>query len=283
MLILLPPSEGKLAPSRGRPLDLQTLSSPALTETRSRVLNALVDLCSADEDRARTTLGLPPGLAPEVVRNAGLLSAPTAPAGRIYTGVLYDALGLASLSSSARRRAANRLLVTSSLFGLVRLADRIPAYRLSGDATLPGLGTVASLWRQPLAAVLGPVAGSRRLVVDLRSGLYAGFWRPGPGERTRVVPVRVLQEVAGSRSVVSHFNKATKGAIVRAMLEDGADPTTRRGFAQLLTRLGWQVEATPGRPDSLDVIVSAARRLPHDASRVFALGERAGRREDASE
>jgi cytoplasmic iron level regulating protein YaaA (DUF328/UPF0246 family) len=125
--------------------------------------------------------------------------------------------------------------------------------------SLPGLGTVASVWRRALADVLGREAG-RRLVVDLRSGTYGGFWRPTREQATRVVAVRVLQDTNGARSVVSHFNKATKGRIVRALLEDGAAPTRPGAFAELLERLGWQVEPTPGaaaHAPSFDVIVTA--------------------------
>jgi len=38
VLIVLPPSEGKLAPARGKSLDLSTLSLPGLTPARTRVL-----------------------------------------------------------------------------------------------------------------------------------------------------------------------------------------------------------------------------------------------------
>ncbi len=41
MLILLPPSEGKTAARRGRPLDLGTLSFPALTEAFAQALRAV--------------------------------------------------------------------------------------------------------------------------------------------------------------------------------------------------------------------------------------------------
>ena len=50
MLILLPPSEGKTAPRRGKPLDLAELSFPELTETRDLLLTALVDLCAGEHD-----------------------------------------------------------------------------------------------------------------------------------------------------------------------------------------------------------------------------------------
>ena len=256
VLILLPPSEGKSEPRRGRPLDLGSLSAPALTAARGEVLDALVGLCREDPAKALEVLGLSPGQAELVARNAALPDAPTARADRIYTGVLYDALDVASLSTAAKRRAGSRVAVASSLFGIVRLGDRIPSYRLSGDATLPGLGPVAAVWREALPAVMAAAVG-RGLLMDLRSGMYAGFWRPGPDLAPRVATVRVLHEHGGVRKVVSHFNKATKGRIVRALLEDGADPRTPAALAATLERLGWVVEVgEPGRSGTqLDVVV----------------------------
>lgn len=257
MLILLPPSEGKAVPRRGQALDLASLSSPALSDARREVLDALVALCREDPAKAAEVLGLSAGQADLVERNAGLPGAPTARADRIYTGVLYDALDVASLSAGAKRRATARVGVASSLFGMVRLGDRIPSYRLSGDASLPRLGPVAAVWREALPAVMTEALG-RGLLVDLRSGMYASFWKPGPDLAPRVATVRVLHEHNGTRKVVSHFNKATKGRIVRALLEDGADPRTPAALADTLRRLGWTVEVgAPGKAGTqLDVVVS---------------------------
>jgi cytoplasmic iron level regulating protein YaaA (DUF328/UPF0246 family) len=257
MLILLPPSEGKSAPGRGRPLELKSLSLPSLTPARERVLDALVTLCREQPDHAATVLGLSRTQYDLVARNATLADAPTARADRIYDGVLYDALGLGSLSPSAKRRAAARQAITSSLFGLVRVGDRIPAYRLSGDATMPGLGPVAGCWRESLGPAVVEAMG-RGLLVDLRSSMYAGFWRPPAELAPRVATVRVLHEVAGRRQVVSHFNKATKGRLVRDLLEDGRDPRTPAALATVLTGLGWQVEIDEPtkKGTQLDVVVS---------------------------
>ncbi|PWN01021.1 peroxide stress protein YaaA [Nocardioides silvaticus] len=257
MLILLPPSEGKSAPGRGRPLELKTLSQPSLTPARERVLDALVGLCRDQPDHAATVLGLSRSQLDLVARNATLTDAPTARADRIYDGVLYEALDLPSLSSSAKRRAASRLAITSSLFGMVRVGDRIPAYRLSGDACMPGLGPVAGWWRESLGEAVTDAMG-KGLLVDLRSSMYAGFWRPPAELAPRVATVRVLHEVAGRRQVVSHFNKATKGRLVRALLEDGRDPRTPAALAGVLTDLGWQVEIDEPtkKGTQLDVIVS---------------------------
>lgn len=257
MLILLPPSEGKAAPSRGKSLDLESLSYASLGPARSQVLDALVTLCSGDAAAAADVLGLGPKQLDLVERNAGLMSAATARADAVYTGVLYDSLDFATLSMGAKRRASSRVAVASALFGLLSPADRIPAYRLSGDATLPGVGALGNIWRPVLGEAVSERVGSG-LLVDLRSGMYANLWRPGPEQAAKVAGVRVLHEHNGTRKVVSHFNKATKGRIVRALLEAGADPRTPTALADVLRDLGWHVEVgTPGKKGTeLDVVVA---------------------------
>ena len=129
---------------------------------------------------------------------------------------------------------------------------------LSGDVSLPGLGGVASHWRGVLDPIAREAAGTG-LVVDLRSTTYAAFWRPAPDLAPRVATVRVLQEAGGRRKVVSHFNKATKGRITRALLEDGANPGTPARLAEALRDLGWLVEVGPAtdKGTQLDVVVEA--------------------------
>jgi cytoplasmic iron level regulating protein YaaA (DUF328/UPF0246 family) len=97
----------------------------------------------------------------------------------------------------------------------------------------------------------------RGLLVDLRSSTYAAFWRPPADLAPRVATVRVLHESGGTRKVVSHFNKATKGRLVRALLEDGSAPRKPGDLADLLGDLGWKVETgEPGRAGTqLDVVV----------------------------
>ncbi len=254
MLILLPPSEGKTAPSRGKPLDLADLGHPSLTRTRQDLVAALQS--ASERPDAAQLLGVGHTQLELLGRNRTLTTAPTARADRIYTGVLYDSLELGSLSPAARRRAAHRVAITSSVFGLVRPTDRIPAYRLSGDATLPGLGSVAGAWRPVLGDAVRAALG-HGLLVDLRSSTYAAFWRPPADLAHRTATLRVLHEAAGRRTVVSHFNKATKGRLVRALLEDGRDPRTPAALARLLDTLGWQVEVGDPTPQGtrLDVVV----------------------------
>ncbi|MFD5013894.1 peroxide stress protein YaaA [Streptomyces chartreusis] len=256
MLVLLPPSEGKASSGRGAPLKLESLSLPGLGEAREAVLRELVELCAGDEDKARDVLGLSEGLRGEVAKNAGLPTAGARPAGEIYTGVLYDALDLASLDAVAKKRATRSLLVFSGLWGAVRVNDRIPSYRCSMGVKLPGLGALGTHWRAPMADVLPEAAGDG-LVLDLRSSAYAAAWKPKGEVAVRTASVRVLH--APTRKVVSHFNKATKGRIVRSLLTAGAVPQGPAELVEALRDLGYEVEveapARAGKAWRLDVLV----------------------------
>jgi cytoplasmic iron level regulating protein YaaA (DUF328/UPF0246 family) len=152
--------------------------------------------------------------ADEVAKDTVLTTSPTLPTLRRYTGVVYEALSYSTLSPAGRRRAHGSLRVASALFGLLAPTDRIPAYRLSGGTSLPGVGSLAAAWRPVLEPEL---ASSGGLVVDLRSAPYAALARV-----PHAVQVRVLRESDGNRTVVSHDNKHTKGLLARALCETGA-------------------------------------------------------------
>jgi cytoplasmic iron level regulating protein YaaA (DUF328/UPF0246 family) len=245
VLVLLPPSETKHPGGSGPPLDLGSLSTPALTPVRAQLVDALVEL-AADVPAARAVLGLSPAKDDEIARNAALRTSPTLPAIERYTGVLYDALDVGSLTRAQRRRAAGRLAVGSALFGVVRADDPIPAYRLSAGSVLPGLPSLRTLWKP----VLGPALGTTgELVVDLRSGAYADL-APVP----EAVTVQVLSERPdGTRAVVSHFNKAHKGRLARLLATTTAEPDTIVRLRALLRRAGLHVEHDGGRQLTLVV------------------------------
>jgi uncharacterized protein len=255
MLILLPPSEGKAAAVTGAPLTVESLSFPALRPTRERILDRLVRI--SGQRNALAVLGLPPGLAAQAERNTRLREAPAQAADRVYTGVLYEALGLTTLETEARVRASTSLLIFSGLFGVLRPGDAIPAYRLSMDVTFPRMGAISSVWRRVLGQVVEPAAGDGP-IIDCRSSTYAAAWKPPRAMADRVLQVRVLQETAGTRTIVSHMAKKTRGEVARRLLQV---PLAPRGVDDVLEALApaFRVEATPparpGGASGLDVIV----------------------------
>ena len=252
MLILLPPSEGKTPAVTGPGFDPDQLHFPELNDARKQVLAALAE-ASAGED-AHSVLGVGASLAAEVRRNTALHGEPCAPAHRIYSGVLYDALGYAGLSPAQQRRADDAVVVISGLWGALGFSDPIPAYRLSMAVKLPETGKLASFWKKHLTGVLtGHAAG--RLVVDCRSSTYAAAWVPDPA---MAAAVNVFQVRNGKRTVVSHFAKHTRGELARHLLtRAGSDPATPEELLAAVQEK-WEAELVPAtarKPFQLNVIL----------------------------
>ena len=87
------------------------------------------------------------------------------------------------------------------------------------------------------------------------------MWRPTGAVADRTVHLRVLHERIpgdpGSRIVVSHFNKATKGRLVRALLSSGADPRTPAALVGVLRDLGFDTSPrADGASQQLDIVVA---------------------------
>ena len=248
MLILLPPSESKTGRSRGRPLDFERLSFPELTQTRRQVAAALAKV-SAHPD-APGMLGVSPGLTAEIARNLALETAPSLPAARVYSGVLYDALDLESLDTAARRRANRWLVTVSALFGAVRPSDPIVPYRLSMAVNLAGVGPLPSVWKPELSQVLPRTAG-RGVIVDCRSSTYAAAWTPDGALAERWVQVRVPG--------ATHTAKHTRGLVARHLCQTGADPRSVPALAEVVGDAFTTALTEPRRPGQPWVLDATAR------------------------
>ncbi len=245
MLILLPPSENKRAPRRGPRLSISDRPT-ALQEPTRHVLDALTRLCSDSPDDAARVLGLSAGQRDLLWLNAELATAPCAPAWRVYSGVLFDALDVGSMSPGAKRRALASVWVASALFGVVQLAESIPAHRLSAGTTLPGVPRLTSLWRQPVDRTLREHLGRDEMLLDLRSSSYVALWPIPPDLRERAVVAKVWQRRSdGSRSAVSHANKATKGRIAADLLRSRRSFTSPSQVSAALRQRDWDVELIP--------------------------------------
>lgn len=213
--ILLPPSEGKTFPSAGPALELGRLSYPELTEARRQVLETLIEVSGRDD--AATILKVGKRIMPEVTAQRGILSMPCASARTVYSGVLYQA---------ARLRGGDDVMIFSGLFGVTTSEDLIPAYRLSMNTTLPGIGSLKAFWRRELAKVelcrrdsgqMGRTPEGARTddcgetTVDMRSGAYQVTTPHGPWWDLRVVDSR--------GKVITHAAKQYRGLLTRALLD----------------------------------------------------------------
>lgn len=231
MLVLLPPSEAKTRPSTGPCVDLDALSLPELNDHRARMLRAVAR--TAASPRAMELLGVPAST-PELVERMRLLEEePTAPALSVYSGVLFDAMGV------PERIGSSRVLIQSALFGLVDASDRIPAYRLSAGSTLSRLGVAGRWWAPHLRTaardLLQETADSPSpLVLDCRSGAYRSMMPLAAPDGVNVLEVGAVQEREGRRTVVSHDAKRYRGWVARALLDAVDAPRTPADAADVL-------------------------------------------------
>jgi len=217
--LLLPPSEGKTAGGRRRPLRNRPADDSPVAAARSATLAALLDLVSGDPQAAAEALLLPAGVAADALAaDAAVLDSPTTPALRRYAGVVYDGLGYAAMTDAERRVADRACLIFSGLFGVVRGDEAVPDYRVPAKAVLPGLGIAGTFWRPVLTAAM-PAVVRRGLVVDLRSSDYAAMWRPDRTMDARVLGVRVLSPVPrGGVAVISYNSKFAKGRLAAELV-----------------------------------------------------------------
>lgn len=183
---------------------------------------------AASREKLLGVRGVALAAATEANRDAGL--APTLPAIRRYTGVLYEALDAPSLRAGSRRRLDDCVLILSGLWGAVTPADPIPDYKLKMGASLPRLGKLSTWWRDDLSAAIAERA-SGRTVWNLLPNEHAAAWRAPDGIAQHSATF-LERRPDGSLVAVSHWNKALKGALVRFLLaHPGAGPADLAGWS----------------------------------------------------
>lgn len=234
MKILLPPSETKHPGGVGEPFDVRAVALPALHAHRTAVIDALVVL-AADEDEARRVLKLSARQAGDVAHNRMLRTAPTMPAIDRYTGVLFDALDAPSLKAASRRWLGEHVWIHSAPFGPVGALDGIPPYRLAAGTSLPGLPALRRHWADATSAALAEA--EPLFVLDLRSEAYVAL-----GPIPAAVPsayVRVVTDDGdGGARALNHFNKKSKGLLVRAFAEGRPRITSLRSLLAWASKHG---------------------------------------------
>ncbi len=211
--LLLPPSEGKAA--GGGPNWSAGLGRfPELAARRAELVRALAAVDGGDEK----LLGVGGRhLAEARLANVALTAAPSLPAWRRYTGVVWAALDAASLPNGVRRRAMTSVVIVSGLLGLAALDDPTPEYRLKMGASLAPFGRLSTWWRPVIGDALTAWAG-RRFIVDLL-----------PNEHRAACSTAHLRGVSVSfvergGTVSGHDAKNAKGRLARHLLTSGGHP-----------------------------------------------------------
>ena len=125
--------------------------------------------------------------------------------------------------------------------GLLRLADRIPAYRLYLFSRLTRMTRFDAEWRPVLSPVLTAAGERAGLILDLRSpefqmiGMPTGL--PNPNVTLRV------EQLGFGRRIGDVVAKRLRGEAARLVLEAGEDPSKPDEHGTATFSLG----ATPAR------------------------------------
>lgn len=265
MIILLPPSSGKTAPTSGASLVLSSLLfGSELTICREKLIMDLHQVCSHAD--AAQVLKIGPNTVSDIADNLDIYEAPTTTALNLYTGVLFEAAKFNQTLENAttenpQTTAAlpadilnSEIMIFSGLWGVVRPHDLIPNYRLSASVKLPTIGTVATYWKQQLNPLLNAVLKDQ-IVVDCRSGEYRKMWTPSAKHPCELLQVVVQREDprTGKRSVVSHNAKHMRGVLAGALFKQRATGKLSEDVS-----VSQIVEIASNIPTVIDVEVSAA-------------------------
>jgi len=165
LFILLPPSEGKA--EGGAAATKWRESSGVFGKQLAAQRKMLVDQLTKSKGGDEKLLGVSKAhLARAKSANLSLRGAPTLPAYERYTGVVWDHLDLATLTSPQHARALNSIVVISGLLGAVSASDPTPDYRLKMGARFAPFGLLSKWWHDSLSETLNK-AFKGSVVIDL--------------------------------------------------------------------------------------------------------------------
>lgn len=243
MIILLPPSEGKAEGGTARTAwkPSSGVLGRGLGPMRAQVAAALAAAHGGDQK----LLGVK-GDALEHARaaNRALVGSPTLPAWQRYTGVVWDHLDLASMTTTARKSAVSVIHVPSALMGLVRADDAVPGYKLKMGASIPPVGRLSRFWHDAVTGELARLSAGN-VVVDLLPQEHAAAF-----DWSRIDNVVHIDLVSRSGGVVGGHNaKAAKGLLARHILDSvavtRADRATVRKAVASFRNAGYGARVQP--------------------------------------
>ena len=143
------------------------------------------------------------------------------PAITVYTGVLYQGLGWATLSKSAQQRGQKSIAIISAKYGSLKCLDPIEPYKEKID--------VAQM-RTPITKALDAIEAD--LIIDCRSSTYQSVWTP-PAEKC--VEIKVFSKVDGVKKVITHMSKKTRGEVTRLLLLSKIVATNPQELAEIVS------------------------------------------------
>ncbi len=220
LFILLPPSEGK---AEGGALknpwrDSSGTFGKTFTVQRTQLVDRLAMLKGGDAD----LLGVK-GKHLDRARQANdsLRGSPSLPAYQRYTGVVWDHLDIATLTTLQRQRALSCIVVISGLLGAVSADDPVPDYRLKMGSKLAPFGLLSRWWHSELSAALNKKFRGA-LVIDLLPQEHRASFTLDTNIVAQHIVVAIKEK---SGKAGGHDAKAAKGRLARHIVQNSTSPS----------------------------------------------------------
>jgi len=203
MKILLAPSETKTHGGCEN-FSLESLLFSELNSTRKTLLHKYMNILQKNNIEELSKMF---GLKKETdlnYHNRDIIHELTMKAIERYTGVAFDYLNYAELTSSQKSYIDNNVILCSNLFGFIRADDMIPEYRLKQGASVGDLKP-EKLYKEQSHLLEGYLKNED--ILDLRAGFYDKFYKPTKNYTT-------LKFIKNGK-VVSHWAKAYRGIVLK--------------------------------------------------------------------
>jgi cytoplasmic iron level regulating protein YaaA (DUF328/UPF0246 family) len=203
ILILIPPSEGKAEGGSKPPIKLNAEQEHMVNELEYHEGDMEKLLGVKDE-----------ALQKAIETNKKIRTSKTMPAMQRYTGVVYDGLDYASMSSEAKEFCDTHVRIMSALFGLIKPQENIPDYKFK-------IGTLRAtrFWNNKNDL-------KNYFVIDLLPKSHQKAVRYDEGRR-----IEFYMERFGAKVPAGHNGKLVKGKFIRYLCEKGkVDDRTLKGF-----------------------------------------------------
>ena len=229
-IILLPPSEGKsdsIDPKNPSwdsvRNDSKYIHFSELNKNRLELIKSLQKYAKNADGKELEELFELKGknLINAINATRNLLVSPTMPACRLYTGVVYDNIEIDTLSKSALNNLTSKTYVISGLWGLVRLSDHLPDYKLKISSKFDDVNLV-KYWMGEVSGLINTISKDK-FVWDLLPNEHRKVWNDKASAATHIASVRFVEEKAGKLKVVGHTAKAYKGKLVREIVSHDID------------------------------------------------------------
>ena len=213
LFILLPPSEGKAISGTTSTKFKETDGTfgKALAKQRAEIISAL----RMENGGSQKLLGVSgPHLLRAQQANLALRGAKTLPARERYTGVVWDHLDLASLTSAQQKFTDKNIIVVSGLLGLVTASDAIPDYRLKISASLKPMGKLSTWWRETISLALNEYCAGG-VIIDLLPQEHSAAF---VADQKLLDAYFRIDLATKSGTAGGHDAKASKGRLARHLI-----------------------------------------------------------------